>query len=159
MAANSNEISTRGTILDRLIDRDPFVGKKNLPKTTISVEDLKRSVIEELQRLLNTRCSISIKELEEQERSVINYGVPDFSNFFPDSAENRHSLEAYLTELFCTYEPRLSNVSVKVERFQKGGGTPTLAAYVEALLMVDPICERVSFVLSTDDSSDEKDSS
>ena len=72
-----------------------------LPKATeqerhlriLNHQQLKASVRRELERLLNTRCSIPLHRLGEEERSVINYGIPDFSSLSPHNADD-HALIA-----------------------------------------------------------------
>ena len=69
------------SVLDRLLDDDPDNHKEvERPRTTV-LREIKQSIRRDLENLLNTRlrCVPFPQELEELERSLVNYGIPDFT--------------------------------------------------------------------------------
>ena len=108
---------------------------------TLDRRGLKESVRRELEQLFNTRCPIPSHRLRLRERSVIDYGIPDFSNFSPRRFEDRARLADVLRRAIEAFEPRLANVRVHVD----GGDDMTLVGIIEADLVVENVTEPVSF--------------
>ena len=103
---------------------------------------LKDSVRRELGRLLNTRRPIPLASPLE-EKTVINYGIPDFSALSPHSDDDRRRLEFWMQDAIVNYEPRLVKVKVTVEPPIKDERSVT--ARIEASLQLDTIREPVAF--------------
>src|SRR5437773_228098 len=79
------------SVLDRLLDDEPET-KRDPPRGRHQVlRELKVSVRRDLEDLLNTRrrCGSWPADLAELERSLVNYGVPDFAGANMGSAERR----------------------------------------------------------------------
>src|SRR4029077_11608679 len=83
-------------LFDRLVDTEPESQKEVRPLRILDKAGLKESVRRELGRLLNTRCPIPLAPLAE--RTVINYGIPDFSSLSPHSMDDRNRLEQWMRE-------------------------------------------------------------
>jgi len=79
-------------------------------------EDLRRSVSVELQRLLNTRSPGIRWPGEELSRTVLDYGIADFSWMSPASPSDLQQLARLVESAIAVYEPRLSGVQVELRR-------------------------------------------
>jgi type VI secretion system protein ImpF len=103
----------RALLFDRLVDvSDQHEGEQ--PLRILNSKQLKASVRRELERLLNTRCSIPLHQISEEERSVVNYGIPDFSSLSPHNADDHALIAAIVGQTITAFEPRLRQVRVEV---------------------------------------------
>lgn len=131
------------SLFERLVDHHPEETTEVQPFRMLNKAQLKASVREELGRLLNTRCPVPAHLLSERERSVIDYGIPDFSTFSAKSARDRTYLAWLLGRTISAYEPRLRQVQVSIEESQE---TPrALLVTIEAQLVIGTVTEPVSF--------------
>lgn len=103
----------RELLFDRLVDLHPEQ-KDERPLRILDREQMKASVQRELGRLLNTRCSLPLHGLGEVERSVINYGIPDFSSLSPQNADDQALIASIIGQTITAFEPRLRQVHVEV---------------------------------------------
>lgn len=81
----------------------------------LSLSALEHSIGAELERLLNTRCAASLEQLAGRTRSVIDYGLPDYSALHTADVEHRRQLSALVQDTVVAFEPRLRDVQVEVE--------------------------------------------
>jgi len=134
----------RALLFERLVDLNPgSQDDGSRPFRILNGEQLKKSVRRELHRLLNTRCSLSLHVLAEQDRTVINYGIPDFSSLSAEDADARELVSQVVGRTIAAYEPRLKHIRVTVEPLANNEWG--LALNIEALLVVDSFTEPVSF--------------
>ena len=138
------KIEVRTPLFDRLVDRDPRLGRELRPMRTLDRRGLKESVRRELELLFNTRCPIPAHRLAGRERTVIDYGIPDFSTFSPRSHDDRARLAEAMRRAVEAYEPRLRQVHITIEPL--AGEELMLAASLEAMMVYDTVPEPVSFV-------------
>ena len=103
----------RALLFDRLVDV-PDWDENERPLRILNSEQLKASVRREVGRLLNTRCSIPLHQLGEEERSVVNYGIPDFSSLSPHNADDHALIASIVGQTITAFEPRLRHVRVEV---------------------------------------------
>jgi type VI secretion system protein ImpF len=150
-------IEVRMPLFDRLVDRTrsriPHPDKVQM--RTIDRGALKKSVRRELEQLFNTRCPIPAHLLGARPRTVIDYGVPDFSTISARNVADRARLAAMLRSAVEAYEPRLANVRVEVHLFSASDRVSelqieriadgTLLAVVHGDLVVDGVPEAVLF--------------
>lgn len=145
------------SILDRLIqtkepprgpdeDDDEGSGPSRRERWKDSVELLKANVLRDLEWLLNTRETGEPADAPwvEVERSIYNYGLPDFASMSADSAQTPGRLLKAIEREIELFEPRLTNVRVSVQD-PKEGGERSLRFVIEATLMLDPDPEHVEF--------------
>jgi type VI secretion system protein ImpF len=121
---------------------EPQSQKEVRPLTTLDKQGLKQSIRREMGRLLNTRCPIPLASPAE-ERTVVNYGIPDFSSLSPNSNDHRSKLENWIRDAIVSYEPRLVDVRVIVEPPPRG--ERTLIARIDAKLQLETVREPVAF--------------
>ena len=135
----------RALLFDRLVDV-PDWNEQEQPLRILNREQLKASVRRELDRLLNTRCSIPLHLLAEEERSVINYGIPDFSSLSPHNADDHVLIASIVGQTITAFEPRLRNVRVDVG--PAFTAESALWLNINAELVVGMFAEPVSFPLT-----------
>jgi type VI secretion system protein ImpF len=133
-------------LLDRLIDLEP-TNRFEVPMSRAeSVRQLRLSVKRDLEWLLNsTRMPIEIPEsCKEIDKSVLFYGLPDISSVSVQNLAHQQRLQRSLETAIETFEPRLSRARVTSrERYRSTNQSITF--HVEAMLMIDPAPERISF--------------
>jgi len=133
-------------ILDRLIDLEPdnrYEAPMNRPE---SLRLFRAAVKRDLEFLLNTtRMPIEVPEFcNEVHNTVVFYGLPDIASIsvqdFGDEQKLMHSLEKAIQ----IFEPRLARVRV-TGRDRFSTAQQAITFHVEAMLMIDPAPERISF--------------
>jgi len=132
----------RQSILDRLVDR----GWREPSDWDASVEELRDNLLRDLERLLNTRetGSPATAPWVEVERSIYNYGLPDFASLSADVAATPARLQRSIEREIELFEPRLSDVRIsRAEGDDKK--SRKLKFVIEATLRLDPDPERVRF--------------
>jgi len=129
----------RALLFDRLVD----VPDEERSLRILNSEQLKASVRRELGRLLNTRCSIPLHRVGEEERSVINYGIPDFSSLSPHNADDHALIALIVGQTITAFEPRLRQVRVEVGPVFTAESA--LWLNISAELVVGMFAEPVSF--------------
>ena len=140
----------RALLFDRLVDV-PDWEERERPLRVLNSEQLKASVRRELERLLNTRCSIPLHQLAEEERSVVNYGIPDFSSLSPHNADDHALIASIVGQTITAFEPRLRQVRVDVgTRFT---AESALCLNISAELVVGMFAEPVSFPVTLNSKS------
>lgn len=134
------------SVLDRLLDDEPETSREP-PKSRHQVlRELKLSVRRDLEDLLNTRrrCGGWPADLKELERSLVGYGVPDFTGANMGSGEQREQFCRLLESVIRTCEPRFKAVQVRLldnaESLDR-----TLRFRIDALLHAEPAPEPVVF--------------
>ena len=132
----------RVPLFDRL-DLSPEIDDSQRPFRILTREQLKASIQRELGRLLNTRCSLSLDQVGEEERSVINYGIPDFSSLSAQNADDQTLIGRIVGQTVAAYEPRLRNVGVDVRPVPNSEAG--LYLFIDAMMVVGEFNEPVYF--------------
>jgi type VI secretion system protein ImpF len=140
----------RALLFDRLVDV-PDWDERERPLRVLNSEQLKASVRRELERLLNTRCSIPLHQLGEEERSVVNYGIPDFSSLSPHNADDHALIASIVGQTITAFEPRLRQVRVEVG--PAFTAESALCLNIGAELVVGMFAEPVSFPVTLNSKS------
>ena len=153
MAKSDPEISVQQPLLDRLIDLDSASGVEPPQTRAAAVRSLKEAVRRDLEWLLNTRrMSLEMpKAYHELARSVFFYGFPDLSSVSLHTYHDELQLLGIIEKTIATFEPRLSHVKVTPQE-SPDRRERMLHFQIDALLMVDPAPESISFdtVLNVD---------
>lgn len=103
-------------LFDRLRDEDRELTREINPHRTLSVEEVRRSVVEETDALFNTRNPLSIEELEKRgDLTALEYGVPDLVDFSPQYLEDRRRMARVYRDILQAFEPRLHDLRITVE--------------------------------------------
>jgi type VI secretion system protein ImpF len=146
MARANYKTGTVPSILDRLFDEQPGLSQEPVTDRLQSVREFEKAVARDLEALLNTRQE-TLEELPteftELERSLVCYGLPDFTSFSLDDQDDRDRIRRAVEKTIATFEPRLQRVRVTMETSrEKDRG---LRFRIDALLRVEPAPEPVTF--------------
>jgi type VI secretion system protein ImpF len=143
MTASHNTGGARALLFERLVDHDLHVTEESPPFRVLSRQKLRESVTRELGQLLNSRCPVPLHLICEEERTAINYGIPDFTSLSPHSADDRHLIASIIGQTITAFEPRLRNVRVTAEYLDNYDHK--LQITVEADLVRDTVIEIRSY--------------
>jgi type VI secretion system protein ImpF len=135
----------KALLFERLVDENPPLPGEGQPFRIYGVAALRASVGRELMRLLNTRCPRSGGPANETERTILDYGIPDFSHMSAGSDTDALQLARILESVISVYEPRLRHVRVTIQPSKESRAAVTGA--IEGMLAVGTVNEPVSFPL------------
>ncbi len=130
------------SLLDRLIDDNPEL----LSSGFQDVRGLQRSVVRDLENLLNTRREALWdfpQEFTEVNKSLLLYGLPDVTGYNLLDPNDRNRLRRAIETAVATFEPRLQRV--RVTMMPPGQNDGALHFRIEAQLRVEPSPEPVAF--------------
>lgn len=116
MAELTQKERLQPSLLDRLTDDDRDQRQETREKRILSPARLRECVRRDLTWLLNTTHLAALEDLTEQpevERSVLNYGMPDFAGRTASTVDVR-TMERLIGRVISDFEPRLLRRSVKV---------------------------------------------
>jgi type VI secretion system lysozyme-like protein len=137
----------KALLFERLVDEDPHTPGEAQPFRIYGMAALRASVGRELMRLLNTRrprLGDPTKEAEA-DRTILDYGIPDFSHMAADSDTDAHQLARTLEQAISIYEPRLREVRVTIGPSTKSKNA--VVGSIEGTLVAGMVNEPVSFPL------------
>ncbi len=140
-----NQQNIQASLLDRLIDNEPGTSHEPVQYRLTTFRQVKGAVGRDLENLLNTKNYVSslCSEYQELSSSLFVYGLQDFTSANPKSPSVRHQLRQELEKAIAQFEPRLRNVTVRVE--EQGTDLRNLRFKINALLFLDPGTEPVTF--------------
>ena len=135
----------RTSILDRLVDMEPGVSREPVLNRLFDISRIKAMVVRDLENLLNTRRQIlpvpaSYKEVNN---SVFMYGIGDFTSENPRSPSVRRQLRQDIEKTISRFEPRLKNVTVRLEEDIEAGRN--IRFRISGTLVVESETEPVTF--------------
>jgi type VI secretion system protein ImpF len=133
----------RALLFERLVDEEPDQPSEGQPFRVLSKKKLWESVRRELWHLLNTRCPVPLHLITEEERTVINYGIPDFTSLWPNNLGDRQLIAGIIGQTIAAYEPRLRNVRVSIADYDEQ--ERRLWITVDADLVTDAVIEMRSY--------------
>lgn len=131
----------RASIIDRFIDEEPKQATEACPLRVQTMAQLKASLRRDLEWLLNTRA-VQAGNINWADRTVVDYGVPDFGNFFTHNPEDGQHIAEILENTIAAYEPRLQQVKVKLQNTPNPRERQMM---LEAVLKVGEIEEAFAF--------------
>lgn len=141
----SSQMVTTLSVIDRLIDDEPKRTADEASTSAESVRRLKAGLHRDLEWLLNTRrIAVPLDRQPELAQSVYAYGVPDCTALSLSSPKDQAKLLRYVQTTLEVFEPRLDSVRI-VPIDDEGISTKTLRFRIEAVLLMDPAPEHVSF--------------
>ncbi len=146
MARVDKKKKLRPSILDRLLDNEPYNQTEVDPGKHQRLKELRNSVRRDLERLLNSRYRVvePPEEFEEIEHSLLNYGMPDLATVNIIDNDKRKEFTNKLEIILRQYEPRFK--TVKVQYLDNKDTTDrTLRFRIDAVLYADPAPEVVVF--------------
>ncbi|MDB4876978.1 MAG: tssE [Gemmatimonadetes bacterium] len=102
--------ASRALLFDRLVDVAPGAPSGHI----ISRAELQLSVAREISAILNTRIDPAIDAIEPRERTVIEYGLPDFTALSAASGDDVSRLARAAERAIVAFEPRLARPRVEI---------------------------------------------
>jgi type VI secretion system protein ImpF len=133
------------SLLDKLFDDNPRDAAGGMFKR-LSSEEFKDSVARDVESLLNNRFVVDealLKHFPECQRSLVTYGIHDFSGRSLASSFDRAFICNSLELAISRHEPRLIKVHVTLKQDQRSTGA--LRFSISALLVVHPSREPINF--------------
>lgn len=142
----ANPFALLPSVLDRVLDNRAGPKRDQPRSRTQQLGELRSAIRRDLEALLNThRCyRTPPSDLTELERSLYQYGAPDFLSVNAGSGTAREAFRRALEETIRRFEPRFKAVSVTM---LDSGTKPerTLRFRIDALMYAEPAPEPVSF--------------
>ncbi len=140
-----NEKKLLPSILDRLVDQDPRGRGSEQFQASRNLADLKASVKRDLEWLLNSKRALAEQPegLDHLNRSLLAYGLPDFTTSTLSNAEDRKYLLQSVHDAVTRFEPRLTDVRVVLDDTREFDRS--IRFRIEGVLNVEPSPEVVSF--------------
>jgi len=145
MSRIDNEIRVSQSVLDRLIDMEPKISTEPPKSRSQSLAELKQAVRRDLEWLLNTRCFNDPGDggLEESQKSVAFYGLPDFTGLSAKSHIEQSRMTKAIEIAIRDFEPRFTNLKVTLEPINNIDRM--FKFRIEASLDIEPTPEPVTF--------------
>lgn len=143
MAELTQKERLQPSLLDRLTDDDREQRQESREKRILSPARLRECVRRDLTWLLNTTNLGALQDLTEQpevQRSVLNYGMPDFAGRTASTVDVR-AMERLIARVIADFEPRLLKSSVKVRVIADPGtmNHNAMCFQIEAELWAQPL--------------------
>lgn len=116
MAELTNRERRQPALLDRLTDDDPAARQESRDRRVVSVQQMRRAVLRDMEWLLNTPSRFTpdlAAEFPLAAASVLNYGIPDLCGLTASSVDPR-DVERMITSSIQLFEPRVMRGSVGV---------------------------------------------
>ena len=116
MAETTSQDRLQPSLLDRLTDLEPQSASESQDQRVLSQRQLRRSLVRDLEWLLNTGKLDDIQSLQDfpyVQDAVINFGVPDVSGSMVTSLDV-DKLAADLKRAIVTFEPRVNPRTLEV---------------------------------------------
>ena len=136
-------------LFDRLgLDTKNYDGISNNFLTPNGVE---QSVLFELNKLASTRSKLTFNKFVENDLTVLDYGLPDFTGFSAQNDEHRRIVKSAIKKAVEHFEPRLKEVSVSI--FSNSSKKHISLFGIDATLLLGNEFQRVSFPLSNTNKS------
>ena len=145
MRRTDSDIKVTPSLLDRLVDYEPRETKESAKSRSTNLLELKAAVRRDLEYLLNSRSfPEKIPEgLEELNKSIAVYGLPDFTKSNIKNSSEQDKLTEQLERAIRNFEPRLMDLQITLDPINNV--ERSLRFRIIAQLKVDPIPEPIAF--------------
>ena len=134
------------SILDRLIDYEPETRREAPRGRNQTLRELKFAVRRDLENLLNTRkrCVPWPPQLQELEKSLLSYGIPDLTGTSVGSAKERDEFRRSIQAIITKYERRLKKLEVRLIDITEAPDR-AIRFQIDAVLWAEPAPEPIHF--------------
>jgi type VI secretion system lysozyme-like protein len=149
-----NQIGAKPPLFDRLIDQNLEEKIDSSYKSVLNTQELIDSIQIEVSRILNTRLTAKNKDYDELTQDPLNFGLPflfgfpDFQSFDGTNTVQWKRIAFICQQAISKFEPRLSDVKVKVNSFNKL--TQALEIYITGHIILEKLRETVHFPVILD---------
>jgi type VI secretion system protein ImpF len=142
--AADRDVRAGASVLDRLLDAHPDQARDRPLSAAETVAQLRAAVHRDVEYLLNARRPWRSLTWPALRTSPLGYGISDFTAGAFNDRREREVLRAEIEEAIHRFEPRLAQVQVQVAE-DISPLRATLMLRINALLLVDPLPEAISF--------------
>jgi type VI secretion system protein ImpF len=134
------------SVIDRLLEDSTQNDGALAPSDGQDLRQLTLEVGRDLENLLNTRrrCKACPPELQELNKSLIEYGIPDFTGLNMSAPAEREQTRVAIERAIRQFEPRLTKVVVMVQP-NADRADRRLRLRITGVLRTEPLPERVVF--------------
>jgi len=143
------ETGAQVPLFDRLVDHEPHVKSEEASHFILTPERLYESIQRELELILNTRTTAK-READPDSPEILSdyklpkfFGLQDFSWMNQASDFGRRKMARTIEDVISHFEPRLKNVTVKIEKIHKN--TLSIEVHVHGDIQIETYRERVMF--------------
>ena len=145
MNYSAKDIGFRPNLFEQLFDDKPRQLTHELIVRRLNIDELKSSVAQDLESLLNTRCVVSnkLQEFTHVRSSILNFGILDFVGLSSANPADCDYICRQIAQTVEQQDTRLKNVRVSLDI--GAIDVNQLCFSIEALLKVYPAQELVSF--------------
>jgi type VI secretion system protein ImpF len=137
----------RASLLDRLLDNQPWAKSEYMTLSGYSLSDYKESIRRDLTLLLNTRSPSRAENFDRDKLTVMDYGIPDFANYSLEYSDDCMLIARRLTHAIKCFEPRLKNPAVLIEPEMQDEKSMIVRISAELLLYEEAV--HISFLTKT----------
>lgn len=149
-----SELPLLPSLLDRLLDDRPEDREEQPRAESQVLRQVRDSLCRDLQNMLNARRSLEVlpAECPELGTSLLNYGLPDLQSLEVREDHELVRLCRLIEESIQCFEPRLQGVTVRPLVGEEGARPidRRLRFEIEAVLVVEPVREAVTFASALD---------
>ena len=144
--------TVRPLLFERLTDAGPGGDalKNSTPADTRA--QVEASVAREVGALFNTRIAREVDAIEPADRTVLDYGLPDYSGMSSLSGTDRQKIARTMERAIRAFEPRLANPKVTI--LEDEVGSRSLDFRVAGVLAVNNVPAMHAFTLSMANASE-----
>ncbi|WP_367103348.1 type VI secretion system baseplate subunit TssE [uncultured Psychrobacter sp.] len=145
MKYGTKGIGFRPNLFEQLFDDNPRQMTQELVVRRLNIDELKSSVAQDLESLLNTRCVVSdqLQDYQYVRSSILNFGILDFVGLSSANPADCDYICRQIAQTVEQQDTRLKNVRVSLDI--GAIDVNQLCFSIEALLKVYPAQELVSF--------------
>jgi type VI secretion system protein ImpF len=131
------------SLLERLVDPKAF---STTGSTGFTVENMKRSIQNDVIELLNTKVTVLDVEPEsELFNSIMMFGVPDMISLTGNSEDQGQTMRRNVQAALECFEPRLARIRVSIAKPGPKDEKKEVKFQIEAVLNVEPYKDLVGF--------------
>ncbi|RZI45691.1 type VI secretion system baseplate subunit TssE [Candidatus Finniella inopinata] len=120
-----NQVGAKPPLFDRLIDDNPVEKIDPSHKLVLTTRQLIESIQREIGAILGTRLTAKNADYDDLIQNPLNFGLPslfgfqDFQSFDASSPSQWGRICQLCQRAINAFEPRISDVQVKVDQFNK----------------------------------------
>jgi type VI secretion system protein ImpF len=143
------------SVLDRLLGEELPTDADLVRFRARFIRRRKEALCRDLENLLNTRrrCTAPPPDLTDLERSLVDYGIPDFTGTNAESLGGRDELLHAIEVAIDRYEPRLRQIRIVPVTSSGSSYKRVLRFRIEGVMLTDGDPEPVAFTSVMEPSS------
>lgn len=147
-----NALGSKQLLFNLLVDEDPEEAWEDVSKSYLTFNEVIDSIISEISKILNTRLTAKFEDYDDLKDDPLNFGIPslfglsDFNSFDATSPNQWVKIARLCETAISTFEPRITDVGVKIEGYDKH--LQALNIIIRGKVLLHKIREEVRFPLA-----------